>query len=157
MNSLWRRIPVAADWALAIVAGVVIYNLNVTSAGGPLSGVGLSADPTSAGITEAGRTTFYGSLVVAGAVIAAAGLVLSGLSAQRRVEGALLIRTFAGLALAGIAGLLLDYRDGPVSWTQLAVYTVIMLSVLRFIRVGLMLNAAPSTPATSSPPRRRGP
>jgi hypothetical protein len=141
MNSLWRRVPVVADWALAIVAGVVIYNLNVTSAGGPLSGAGLSAGPTSASITEAGRTTFYGALVVAGAVIAAAGLLVVALSAQRQAEGALLARTFAGLALAGIAGLLLDYRDGPVSWTQLAVYTIVVLSVLRFIRVGFMLNA----------------
>ena len=143
MSSLRRRIPVAADWALAIVAGAVICNLNVTTAGGPLSGVGLSAGPTSAGMTEAGRTTFYGALVVAGAVIAGVGLVLTTVKTDRRVEGALLSRTFAGLSLVGVAGLLLDYRDGPVSWTQLAVYTIVVLAVLRFIRVWSMLNAVP--------------
>ena len=40
---------------------------------------------------------------------------------ERRVEGALLLRSFAALCLVGGAGLLLDDRDGPASWTHLAI------------------------------------
>lgn len=142
MAGLWRRVPVAADWIVAVIGAVVIYNLNITSAGGPLSGVGLSEGPTTAGITEMGRTTFYGALMVGGAVLAAAGLIVAGVNRRRSEPGAMLSRTFAGLALAGTAGLLLDYRDGPVSWVHLVVYAVVVLAVVRFVRVSLMLTTA---------------
>lgn len=139
MSSLRNRVPLAADWLIALVAGVAVSSLNITSAGGPLSGAGLSAGPTSAGITEAGRVTFYGALVVAGAVLAAASVVLSALGPKLRAASSLGVRSFGGLALTGVAGLLLDYRDGPVSWVQLAVYVLLVLSVIRFARLSSML------------------
>ncbi|CAB4955300.1 MAG: hypothetical protein F2837_10510 [Actinobacteria bacterium] len=144
VGSLVKRIPVVADWVVAVAVAIVIYNVHVTSAGAPLSGAGLSAGPTSAGITEAGRTTFYGALMITGAVIAAIGLLLAAMKSERHAEGALLSRSFAALCLVGGAGLLLDYRDGPVSWMHLGVYTIIVLALLRFVRVWVMLNGSPT-------------
>ena len=137
-----KRIPVVADWVVAVMVAIVIYNLHVTSAGAPLSGAGLSAGPASAGITEAGRTRFYGALMITGAVIASIGLLLTAMKSERHAEGALLSRSFAALCLVGGAGLLLDFRDGPVSWMQLAVYTIVVQAFLRFIRVSMMLNGS---------------
>ena len=141
VGSLVKRIPVVADWVVAVAVAIVIYNVHVTSAGAPLSGAGLSAGPTSAGITEAGRTTFYGALMITGAVIAGIGLLLTAVKSERHAEGALLSRSFAALCLVGGAGLLLDYRDGPVSWMHLGVYTIIVLALLRFVRVSMVLSA----------------
>jgi hypothetical protein len=53
MAGLWNRIPVWADWVVAAIAAIVVLNVNVTTAGDPLSGVGLSAGAASAGITKA--------------------------------------------------------------------------------------------------------
>lgn len=141
MSQIFDRVPLVGDWAIALVAGIAIYSLNVTSAGEPLSGAGLSAGPASAGITEGGRTTFYGALIVAGAVLAAVSLLITVLGPKVRTAAALGARSFGGLALAGIAGLLLDYRDGPVSWVHLAVYVVLVLSAVRFARVSSMLTS----------------
>jgi len=118
---------------------VLIYALNVTNQGGPLDGGGLSAGPTTAGITEAGRVMFYAALTIAGAVLAMGGLLMTMAGRRFRSAGQLTSRTFAGLAAAGIAGLLLDYRDGPVSWVHLLVYTLLVLGVTRFVRVSMML------------------
>lgn len=143
-----KRIPVIVDWVVAVVVAIVIYNVHVTSAGAPLSGAGLSAGPTSAGITEAGRTTFYGALMITGAVIASVGLLLTAMKSERHAEGALLSRSFAALFLVGGAGLLLDYRDGPVSWMHLAVYTIVVLALLRFVRVWVMLSESKAIDAS---------
>lgn len=148
MSSLVKRIPVIADWVVAFALAIVIYSVQVTSAGAPLSGVGLSAGPTSAGITEAGRTTFYGALMITGAVIAGIGLLLTAMKSERHAEGALLSRSFAALCLVGGAGLLLDYRDGPVSWMHLAVYTIVVLALLRFVRVSVMLSGSATIDAS---------
>ena len=64
MASLWNRVPVWVEWIVVSVAAIVLLNVNVTSAGDPLSGVGLSAGPTSPGISEGARATFYGVLVI---------------------------------------------------------------------------------------------
>jgi hypothetical protein len=69
MAALWNRIPVWADWVVAVIAAIVVLNVNVTTAGDPLSGMGLSAGATSAGITEGARATFYGALVVGGVLL----------------------------------------------------------------------------------------
>ncbi|MGI8937352.1 MAG: hypothetical protein ACR2JF_03865 [Iamia sp.] len=45
------------------------------------------------------------------------------------------------MAAAGGAGLLLDYRDGPVSWVHLAVYGLLVLGAVRFVRISLMIAA----------------
>ena len=142
-----KRIPVAADWVVAVPVAILIYDVHVTSAGAPLSGVGLSAGPTSAGITEAGRSTFYGALMITGAVIAGIGLLLTAMKSERHAEGALLSRSFA-LFLVGGAGLLLDYRDGPVSWMHLVVYTIVVLALLRFVRVSMMLSGSATIDAS---------
>ncbi len=83
MVSLWNRIPVWADWLAALVAAIVVFNVNVTTSGDPLSGVGLSAGPTSAGITEGARATFYGVLAIGALLLTAAGL-----RSRRAIEGA---------------------------------------------------------------------
>ncbi|MCU0311699.1 MAG: hypothetical protein MUE36_12260 [Acidimicrobiales bacterium] len=139
MATIWRRVPAAADWAVAVVAGIALYALNVTDQGGPLDGAGLSAGPTTAGITEGGRVTFYGALAIVGAVLAMGGLLITIAGPGWRSAGLLASRSFGGLAAAGLAGLLLDYRDGPVSLIRSVVYVLLVLSVVRFVRVSIML------------------
>jgi hypothetical protein len=143
MAVLWNRMPVWADWIVASIAAIVVLNLNVTTAGDPLSGVGLSAGATSAGITEGARATFYGALVVGGVLLAATGLIISTSDRQRRTLGGLLTRTFAGVALAGVLGLLLDYRDGPVRTVQLFVYLMLALGIVRLARVAALASDEP--------------
>lgn len=140
MAGLWSRIPVWADWVVASIAAIVVLNVNVTTAGDPLSGVGLSAGATSAGITDGARASFYGALVVGGVLLAATGLIISTLGRQWRTVGGLLTRTFAGVALAGVLGLLLDYRDGPVRTVQLFVYLMLALGIVRLARVAALVS-----------------
>jgi hypothetical protein len=160
MAALWNRIPVWADWVVAVIAAIVVLNVNVTTAGDPLSGMGLSAGATSAGITEGARATFYGALVVGGVLLTATGLIISTSDRRRRTAGGLLTRTFAGVALAGVLGLLLDYRDGPVRTVQLFVYLMLALSIVRLARVAALatddLNPEPdqSVAPRSSDARR---
>src|SRR5688572_20717142 len=135
MATRWNRIPTWADWLAALVAAVIISNLNVTETGDPLSGVGLSAGPTSAGITDGARSLFYGSMVVGGLVLAAAGFLVAASGRGHHAAAGLLSRTFGGVALAGCGGLLLDYRDGPVRMVQLAIYVVFILGIVRFARI----------------------
>lgn len=135
MASYWNRIPVWADWVLASIVAVVVLNVNVTAVGDPLSGVGLSAGPTSPGITEGARATFYGALTVGGVVLMATGLAVATSGRANRQLGGLLARTFAGVALAGLLGLLLDYRDGPVRTVQLVVYLMLALGIVRSVRI----------------------
>ena len=147
MAGLWNRLPVWVDWVVAVIAAVVVFNVNVTTAGDPLSGVGLSAGPTSVGITEGARSTFYGALVVGGVLLVASGLIMSTSDRRWRTVGGLLTRTFAGVALAGVLGLLLDYRDGPVRTVQLFVYVMLALGIARLARVAaLATGEAPPDP-----------
>lgn len=144
MAGLWNRMPVWADWVVASIAAIIVLNVNVTTAGDPLSGVGLSAGATSAGITEGARAAFYGALVVGGVLLTATGLIISTSGRQWRTVGGLLTRTFAGVALAGVLGLLLDYRDGPVRTVQLFVYLMLALGMVRLGRVAALASADPS-------------
>jgi hypothetical protein len=57
MASLWNRLPIWVDWIAAVVVAIVLLNLNVTAAGDPLSGAGLSAGPASPGIIEGARAS----------------------------------------------------------------------------------------------------
>jgi hypothetical protein len=143
MAGLLNRIPVWADWVAAVIAAIVVLNVNVTSAGDPLSGLGLSAGATSAGITEGARSTFYGALVVGGVLLAATGLIISTVDRRWQTVGGLLTRTFAGVALAGLLGLLLDYRDGPVRTVQLFVYLMLALGIVRLARVAALASDDP--------------
>jgi hypothetical protein len=143
MPALWNRIPTLADWLVALIAAFVTFNINVTDVGDPLSGVGLSAGPT-AGITEGARSTFYGSMVVGGLVLAAAGLALAAIDHGPHAVASLLARTYGGVALAGFAGLLLDYRDGPVRMVQLVAYLMLFLGIVRFVRIAGVMSDADS-------------
>ncbi len=142
MSGLSKRVPVGWDWLLAAFLGIVIYNLNVTSQGAPLNGVGGAPGPASAGITDGARTAFYVALAVTGAVLTVGGFALIVAERRWRSAGALASRSFAGLTAVGLAGLLLDYRDGPVSWLHLAVYVLMVLGLIRFVRVSAMLASA---------------
>lgn len=135
MASLWNRVPVWADWIVASVAAIVLLNVNVTDAGDPLSGVGLSAGPTSPGINEGARATFYGVLVIGALLLTAAGFVLSTVAQRQSVAGRLLVTTYPLVALAGLLGLLFDYRDGPVRTVQLVVYLLLVLAIIRLARI----------------------
>lgn len=147
MATVWNRIPTWADWVVAAIVAIIVLNVNVTTAGDPLSGVGLSAGATSAGITEGARATFYGALVVGGVLLTATGLIISTSARHWRTVGGLLTRTFAGVALAGMLGLLLDYRDGPVRTVQLFVYVMLALGIVRLARVAALAGAdAPLDP-----------
>ncbi len=146
---MWNRLPVWADWIVALFAAIVVLNLNVTAAGDPLSGVGLSAGPSSPGITEGARATFYGVLAIGAILLTAAGMVLSTTTNGRDDRaGRLLIKTYPWVALAGLLGLLLDYRDGPVRTVQLLVYVLLLLGVIRLARVVSLASSAPAA-ATS--------
>ena len=135
MASLWNRVPVWVDWIVASVAAIVLLNVNVTSAGDPLSGVGLSAGPTSPGINEGARATFYGVLVIGALLLTVAGIVLSTVAQRQSAAARLLVTTYPLVALAGLLGLLFDYRDGPVRTVQLIVYLLLVLAVLRLGRI----------------------
>lgn len=140
MASLWTRLPAWADWIVALVAAIVLLNLNVTAAGDPLSGVGLSAGPTSPGITEGARATFYGVLVIGALLLTVAGMMLSTIGRRQQVAGRLLVTTYPVVALAGLLGMLFDYRDGPVRIVQLAVYVMLVLAIVRLGRVVAVLG-----------------
>lgn len=140
MARFWNRIPLWTDWVVASIAAVVVLNVNITTAGDPLSGAGLSAGTSSAGISEGARATFYGALAVGAVVLAATGLLISTLGRQQRIVGGTLTSTFAGVALAGLLGLLLDYRDGPVRTVQLFVYLMLCLGVVRLARVAALAS-----------------
>jgi hypothetical protein len=60
-------------------------------------------------------------------------VLLAGLGRQ----AATAFRTFGLLAASGIAGLLLDYPDGPVRTVELLAYVALTLATIRFIRLGL--------------------
>jgi hypothetical protein len=149
MASLWNRVPVWADWIVASVAAIVLLNVNVTNAGDPLSGVGLSAGPTSPGINEGARATFYGVLVIGALVLTAAGFVLSTVAQRQSAAARLLVTTYPLVALAGLLGLLFDYRDGPVRTIQSVVYLLLVLAIVRLARiVAIVPNTQPDeTPA----------
>lgn len=78
-------------------------------------------------------------------LLTATGLIISTSDRQWRTVGGFLTRTFAGVALAGVLGLLLDYRDGPVRTVQLFVYLMLALGIVRLARVAAL--------ATDDPPR----
>lgn len=130
MAPIWNRIPMWGDWIAAIIAAVVVLNVNVTSAGDPLSG-----------LADGVRSTLYATLVVGGLVLAAAGLIMSARSSGGTPIGGLLVRTYSCVAGAGLLGLLLDYRDGPVRTVQLVVYVMVTIGALRLARVSAQLSA----------------
>lgn len=130
MSNIWNRIPTWADWIVALVVAVGLLNINITAAGDPLSGAG----PQN-GMSDAARATFYGALMLGGLIVCAAGLAIAALGSERTASGQLLARTFAFVALAGTAGLLLDQRDGPVRLVQLIAYTAVALGALRLARL----------------------
>ena len=129
MSKLWSRLPTWSDWIIALATAIVVVNLNVTKAGDPLSSAGEE------GISDLARTVFYSSLMLGGLIVCALGLAISAAGAGHAPTGGLLARTFAWVALAGTAGLLLDYRDGPVATVQLAAYVAVALGGLRLARI----------------------
>jgi len=141
MASLWGRIPSWVDWIVAVVLGTVLLNVNVTSSGDPLSGLGISAGPTSVGITDGARTMFYGVLAVGLLIVAAIGLMMATTGGRQRPVGKLLIATYPWVALAGVLGLLLDYRDGPVRTVQHLVYVMTLLGAIRLARAASLAGA----------------
>ena len=129
MATLWTRIPNWVDWLIALLAAIIVVNLNVTKAGDPLSSAGAE------GISDLARTVFYSALLLGGLIVCALGVTISAFGSERSPTGDLLARTFAWVALAGTAGLLLDYRDGPVATVQLGAYVAVALSVVRLARI----------------------
>lgn len=135
----WNHVPTWVDWAVAALAAVIALNVNVTSSGDPLSGIG-----------EVSRATFYGVLVLGGIVLASVGLVLGTIGAQ--AVGGLVARTYSLVAFAGVLGLLLDYRDGPVRTVQLVIYLMLFLGVVRLVRITVSLTAESDGKAASADP-----
>ncbi|MEL6892870.1 MAG: hypothetical protein AAFP84_14830 [Actinomycetota bacterium] len=135
MAAVVERVAPWVDWIIAVAVAVVVVNLNVTAVGDPLSGVGLSAGPTSPGITEGARATFYAVMGIGGMLFVAVGMALAFTTPAARSVSRLLMTTFSLLALAGVLGLLLDYRDGPVRLTQLFAYVALALGTVRLARI----------------------
>lgn len=120
---------------MATALAIVLLNVNVTAAGDPLSGVGLSAGRTSPGILEGARATFYGSLIIGGLMLAVVGIALLIVERRGQQISRLLASTYPWVALAGVLGLLLDYRDGPVRTVQLFVYLMLAFGIIRLARI----------------------
>jgi hypothetical protein len=136
------KVPSWVDWLAAVIIGVAVFNLNVTSAGDPLSGVrGMTDGPSPAGISETARTTFYAAITVGGSALAAGALIMVELGRGLGNQAVLAIRAFGLLAAAGIAGLLLDYTDGPIRTVEFVVYVSLVLASIRFLRLGLATRA----------------
>lgn len=131
-------IPWWVDWLVAMVGGIVVLNLNVTSVGDPLSGIRGGGAARVPGISEAARTSFYVAITTAGAVLAAGALVVAALRPGIVAQALLALRAFGFLAAAGIAGLLFDYQDGPVRTVQLVVYVALILASIRFTRLSML-------------------
>lgn len=149
--SLQTRVAPWVDWVIALAVGIVVLNLNVTAAGDPLSGVGLSAGPSSPGITETGRGFFYATLGAGGTLLLVAGLVIAAVG--RPTPGLLAVRTFGFVVGVSLAGLLLDYRDGPVRLVHLAAYVAVALAGIRLVRIAVALAGEPVDHTSGAPDR----
>jgi len=119
-----RNTPPWADWLTALVAAVVVLNLNVTHQGDPLSGM-----------TESTRIVFYAVLAIIGAIavgfsVLAALLAPGTADISRRAAIA-----FSFVSFSGLAGILLDQRNGPVSTVQLLAYVALFMGLIRFARL----------------------
>ena len=147
------RLPRWTDWILALVAGIIVMNLDVTSAGDPLSGVGLSAEQSSPGITEGARATFYAVLAFGGLLLTSLAVALAFATPVARRAGRLLVTTFPLVALAGVLGLLLDYRDGPVRLVQSFAYVALAVGIVRLARVVVIAADATSDDDADAPRR----
>ena len=134
MTTRWR-IPYWCEWIIALVGAVTLLNINVTSAGDPLSGSG--GGVSGPGITDSGRTAFYVALALAGAVLAGCFIVTAFVSPIHQRVALLGVRTFGVVTLAGIAGLLFDYQDGPVRLVQLVAYFAVVLGAVRLAAVAV--------------------
>jgi hypothetical protein len=131
------RVPPWGDWLIALVVAIVLFNVHITSSGDALSGVRGVGGVSAPGISEAGRTSFYAAIAIVGAVLAAGTLVVIVLPAGLARQAAAAFRTFGLLAASGIAGLLLDYPDGPVRTVELLAYVAMVVATIRFIRLGV--------------------
>jgi hypothetical protein len=134
----------------------VLFNLNVTEAGDPLANL-RSADGAVAGISDEGKNALYGALAVSGVVLGSVAMLLASLirdhsRVRRTATGSL--TTFGLLALAGVAGLALDYRDGPVRTVQFVVYFATVLAVVRAARLGIAVASYARPSAKDEEPAR---
>jgi hypothetical protein len=150
MAYLWNRLPIWTDWIVAVVVAIVLLNLNVTSAGDPLSGAGLSAGPASPGIIEGARAIFYGVLIIGGLLLTAVGIALLIIEGRGQQVSRLLVSTYPWIALAGVLGLLLDYRDGPVRTVQLVVYLTLAVGIIRLARITSLASIVSDTDGSRS-------
>jgi|TARA_R110002110_G_scaffold79989_2_gene208718 hypothetical protein len=150
MAYLWNRLPIWADWIVAVVVAIVLLNLNVTAAGDPLSGAGLSAGPASPGIIEGARAIFYGVLIIGGLLLTAVGIALLIIEGRGQQVSRLLVSTYPWIALAGVLGLLLDYRDGPVRTVQLVVYLTLAVGIIRLARITSLASIVSDTDGSRS-------
>jgi hypothetical protein len=140
----WRS---RVELAVGLALGTLLYNLHPTRVGNPLTSISTVAESGRAeGISVEGRVALYGALAVVGALLLVAALVSRRVGVD--VESAAAAGRAAGvLTLAGLAGLALDYRDGPQAWVHLAVFVTTALTALRVAR---LLHAVGRTPGDRS-------
>jgi len=146
--------PRARAWAErlgALLLGVVLLNVNVTDAGDALSSVSGPPGTAQAGITPESKALLY-------VVLALVGTSLALWSTSQALRSDVLARRFrslgspgALLAAAGVAGLALDHRDGPVRTVQLVVYVMLSLAAIRAVGLAVAISRNDA----SSVPRRR--
>lgn len=74
-------------------------------------------------------------LAIGALLLTGAGIVLSTVARRQHAAARLLVTTHPLVALAGLLGLLFDYRDGPVRTVQLIVYLLLVLAVVRLGRI----------------------
>jgi drug/metabolite transporter (DMT)-like permease len=132
VRSRWRR---WTEVLFAVVGGVVLYNLHPTRLGNALTArYPLAEGAESEGLSLEGRIALYAVIAVVGAVLLTACVLMqTGEARQRDAHAA--ARSAGLLCLAGIAGLALDYRDGPQSWVHLLAFVAVILCTLRVARL----------------------
>lgn len=129
----------------AVVIGAALLNVNVTDRGDPLTAISTESKP------------------VLYAVLALVGVAVALWSASQAVRDDVQVPRFrslassmAFLAASGVAGLGLDYQDGPVRMVQLIVYVMVALAAIRVFGLALALRAHWSHAAPDPDRRVRG-
>jgi uncharacterized membrane protein len=89
-------------------------------------------------------------LIIGGLLLTAVGIALLIIEGRGQQVSRLLVSTYPWIALAGVLGLLLDYRDGPVRTVQLVVYLTLAVGIIRLARITSLASIVSDTDGSRS-------
>ncbi|MEA2973253.1 MAG: hypothetical protein QOG82_1711 [Actinomycetota bacterium] len=131
VRHLWRDRP-WLDLPIAVILGIVMINLHVSTAGDALSA-----------LERGDRRGFYALLSILAVVLLASTL-------RRDDPTGRWSRGCLGFAAAsGMAGILLDVQDGPVATVQLVVLVGFFLAAAATVRLILGFDGPATSPRSS--------